>query len=58
MGDWIDSKRAVLILSRFLVVGRVPMSHGFFAGKSIATAVLHAAAWWYWGTFEEAPALA
>ena len=52
----IDSKRAALI-SSLLVVGQV-MSYGVFARESLMMAAVCAPAWWYWGTFEEAPALA
>jgi len=58
MGDSIDRKRAGLVLSPLLVVDRVSMSHGFFARESIMRAAACASAWWYWGIFEEAPALA
>jgi hypothetical protein len=54
----IDSKRAGLILSPLLVVGRVSMVPRFFAREFIMTAAACASAWWYWDTFEEAPALA
>jgi len=34
------------------------MSHGFSAHESAIRAAVCASAWWYWGIFEEAPALA